>query len=100
MQPSHAEKPPAKGWFPARQIYSPGKPAAHLELWDAAARQHRSGCHACPRHGGGLETFPVKSVDAAGAGRDTLELGIVRASGAAAILMLKEMDHLMRHGRH
>ena len=39
-------------------------------------------------------------MDAADARRDTLEFRIVRTAGAAAILVLEEMDHFMRHRRH
>ena len=46
------------------------------------------------------ETFAIEAVDAADAGRDALELGIVDAARRAAIFMLVEMDHLMRHRRH
>ena len=52
------------------------------------------------RYGRRLKAFPVEAVDAADPRGDTLEFRIMGTSGAAAILMLIEMDHFMRHGRH
>jgi hypothetical protein len=49
---------------------------------------------------GRLKIFAIKAVDAADARGYALEFGIVGVSGRTSTLMLEEVDHLMRHGRH